>query len=339
MHVQKPAEPSSSRSAVSPLAAGLEIFGDPWSFLLAQEAFFDVRRFNDFGCNLPIARNTLTDRLRQLVEQDIFTRIAYQHNPVRYEYRLTERGLGSYPYAIMLMFWGDAWLEKDSAPRVVLTHTRCGAKINPVCRCQACKREVTPDNVLIDAGIAPTVSRSRNLKVRYSSRPALYCVGRVTSTARTLSLIGDRWSFSILWLAVAGVTRASEFHRTLGVARPILSNRIKRLIASGILRRKLYSQQPARYGYLPTEKGLSLVPALLTFYEWCREWFEEDIAAPAGVVHKPCGHSLHVQIDCEKCGLPLKAKDVKFKIILASPARGTGRKAKRQTSGSKPRKR
>jgi DNA-binding HxlR family transcriptional regulator len=339
MLVRKPAEPSGTQSAVSPLAAGLEIFGDPWSFLVVQEAFFGVRRFDDFRRNLEIARNTLTDRLRQLVEHDVFKKVAYQHNPERYEYRLTEKSLGQYPYVIMLLFWGDAWLEKDSAPRVVLTHTRCDAKINPVCRCQACKREVVPGQVFIDARIAPTVSRSGNLKVRYSSRPALYSAGRVTSTARTLSLMGDRWSFSILWLAIAGVTRADQFHRILGIARPILGSRIKRLIANGILQRKLYSQRPARYEYFPTEKGQSLVPALLTFYEWTREWFGEEIAAPGGVVHKPCGHSLHVEIDCGNCGLPLKAKEVKFEIIPASPAGRSRRKAKKQTSGSKLRKR
>jgi DNA-binding HxlR family transcriptional regulator len=339
MLVRKPAEPSGSQSTDSPLAAGLEILGDPWSFLLVQEAFFGVRRFDDFRRNLEIARNTLTDRLRQLVEHGIFTRIAYQHNPGRYEYRLTEKGLDEYPYAIMLLVWGDTWLEKDSAPRVVLTHTQCGAVINPVCRCRACKREVTPGEVWIDAGIAPTVSRSRNLKVRYSSRPALYSAGRVTSTARTLSLIGDRWSFSVLWLAIAGITRADQFHRILGIARPILGSRIKRLIAGGILKRKLYSQRPPRYEYFPTEKGESLVPALLTFYEWTRKWFGEDMAAPRGVVHKPCGHSLHVEIDCENCGLSLKAKDVKFEIVPTSSAGRIRRKVKKKTNRPRPRKR
>jgi len=45
----------------------LKAIGDPWSFLIQQEAFFGVRRFGDFQKNLNIAKNTLTDRLGLLV--------------------------------------------------------------------------------------------------------------------------------------------------------------------------------------------------------------------------------------------------------------------------------
>src|SRR5258705_8009645 len=91
----------------SPLDYALRVIGDPWSFLVHQEAFFGVRRFGDFQRNLNIARNTLTDRLAMLVEFDLLERRKSRERPDLYEYRLSPRGLETYPYALSLMKWGD----------------------------------------------------------------------------------------------------------------------------------------------------------------------------------------------------------------------------------------
>ena len=108
------------KSRVSPLSHALKAIGDPWSFLILQEAFFGVRRFDDFQRNLNIARNTLTDRLALLIECDLLRKTAYQTRPTRYEYRLTTRGLDSYPYALFLMKWGDRWPPNEQGPPVRL---------------------------------------------------------------------------------------------------------------------------------------------------------------------------------------------------------------------------
>jgi DNA-binding HxlR family transcriptional regulator len=303
---------------VLPLAAGLEVLGDPWSFLIMQEAFLGIRRFDDFQRNLKIARNTLTDRLKRLVRHGVLTKRPYQINPIRHEYRLTVSGLESYPYAVMLMAWGDKWLKKRGLPFLKLHHLNCGASIAPICLCDVCRTDASAENVVINPATALRASGAAS-KVRYSSKPELYAQGRDTSVPRTLALIGDRWGFFVLWLAFAGISRPDQFHRILGIARMILANRLQRLTANGILQRKRYSDKPVRYDYPPTAKGAGLLPALLVFYDWSRRWFGTGHDALPGVLHKTCGKPLHVVIACAHCRQELKAREVRFELIPYQP--------------------
>jgi len=133
----------------------------------------------------------------------------------RPEYRLTARGLATYPYALSLMTWGDDWLAGKDGPPVILKHKACGHLLEPSAICRACKRNVSAADIRIDLeNIAETV-REDTGQVRVSSRPELYTAGRPTSVSRTLSVIGDRWGFFVLWLALAGVTKFEQFHSIL----------------------------------------------------------------------------------------------------------------------------
>lgn len=122
--------------------AALEVFSDPWSFAVLQEAFFGVRRFDQLQRNLGISRNVLAKRLRHLVDHAILERELYQHRPDRYEYRLTDRGREMYPIFVALMHWGERWLQDPGAPRVALTHATCGAASRPHMTCDACGEEI-----------------------------------------------------------------------------------------------------------------------------------------------------------------------------------------------------
>ena len=89
------------------IAAALDIIGEPWTLLILRDAMYGVRRFDDFQANLGIARNVLTMRLRRLVEAGIFRRVPYQQRPLRYEYRLTDKGAALFPVIVGLKEWGD----------------------------------------------------------------------------------------------------------------------------------------------------------------------------------------------------------------------------------------
>src|SRR5437867_2038639 len=88
------------------VAASLEILGEWWTFLVLRDAFFGVRRFEDFQRRLGIARNVLTTRLQTLVNHGVLERRLYQDHPPRYEYRLTQKGLELHPVLVSLMKWG-----------------------------------------------------------------------------------------------------------------------------------------------------------------------------------------------------------------------------------------
>jgi DNA-binding HxlR family transcriptional regulator len=124
------------------VARTLEIIGERWTMLVLREAFFRVRRFEEFQRNTGAARNILSDRLRRLVEHGILERRQYQDHPPRFEYRLTERGVDLYPVLISLMRWGDKHVPGESGPPVVLEHLTCGKPTTPTMTCSECGEPV-----------------------------------------------------------------------------------------------------------------------------------------------------------------------------------------------------
>lgn len=88
--------------------------------------------------------------------------------------------------------------------------------------------------------------------------------------ARTLSLVGDRWTLLILRDCLLGRARFDEFAQSTGATRHILAARLKRLVSAGLLERNLYQDRPKRYEYVLTDRGRELAPALETFRDWGR---------------------------------------------------------------------
>jgi DNA-binding HxlR family transcriptional regulator len=88
--------------------------------------------------------------------------------------------------------------------------------------------------------------------------------------ARTLDVIGDRWTILILRdLVVEGPRKFQDFERSLrGISPNTLSTRLKRLEGEGIIERRFYDQHPPRAEYLLTDKGSDLRPVLRALLEW-----------------------------------------------------------------------
>ena len=88
--------------------------------------------------------------------------------------------------------------------------------------------------------------------------------------ARTLDLIGERWTILLLRdLLLQGPRRFQDFQASLpGVAPNILSARLKAMEDNGLVRRQLYSERPPRVEYLLTDKGKSLGPVVKAMRDW-----------------------------------------------------------------------
>jgi DNA-binding HxlR family transcriptional regulator len=84
--------------------------------------------------------------------------------------------------------------------------------------------------------------------------------------ARSLGLLGDGWSLLIVREAADGACRFGEFQKSLGIARNILSARLRTLVGCGIL------VQTELGDYLLTEKGAELRPVLVAFRDWGDKW-------------------------------------------------------------------
>ena len=92
------------------------------------------------------------------------------------------------------------------------------------------------------------------------------------SVASTLEAIGERWTMHVLREAFLGVRRFDDFQRNIGVARNILSDRLGKLVESGILRRERYNEHPPRYEYRLTRKGVDLYGILIELMKWGNRW-------------------------------------------------------------------
>lgn len=134
------------------LSRTLAVVGDRWTLLVLRDAFLRVRRFEDFQQSLGIARRVLAARLTHLVDEGVLRKQAYQERPVRYEYRLTEKGLGLYHALIALVHWGDAHYAGKKGPPVLHRHLSCGHDFRITPTCSECGEAIEPREVVPHAG-------------------------------------------------------------------------------------------------------------------------------------------------------------------------------------------
>ncbi|MFD8325698.1 winged helix-turn-helix transcriptional regulator [Streptomyces lydicus] len=85
--------------------------------------------------------------------------------------------------------------------------------------------------------------------------------------ARTLDLVGDRWSLLVVRDAMDGARSFTEFQRRTGIARNILTDRLRKLTAHGLLAQRTASTG-RRQEYVLTEAGRDLFPVILTLRQW-----------------------------------------------------------------------
>ncbi|MEM9652528.1 MAG: helix-turn-helix domain-containing protein [Actinomycetota bacterium] len=131
---------------VCSIAATLDVIGDRWSLLILRDVFRGGHRFSEIQADLGIAKNLLSDRLSRLVTHGLLERVPYQERPVRYDYRLTQKGADLSPALIALMRWGDRWYADNGAP-TVLVHETCGHALEQAVRCPDCDEIVSPGQI------------------------------------------------------------------------------------------------------------------------------------------------------------------------------------------------
>src|SRR5690606_15282054 len=134
--------------------------GDRWTLLILRDCFLGVRRFEAFQERLGISRTIIADRLRLLVDEGVLRREAYQERPIRYEYRLTPKGLDLHPVVMAIVAWGDRHYAGEAGPPLLNRHKACGCDFHAVMTCSECGEPVGPRDVQSRPGPGLTTAKA-----------------------------------------------------------------------------------------------------------------------------------------------------------------------------------
>jgi DNA-binding HxlR family transcriptional regulator len=120
---------------------------------------------------------------------------------------------------------------------------------------------------------------------------------------RAVEILGDRWTLLLLRNATLGVTRFEDFRAELGIADNILSNRLSRLVDSGVLVRMPYRDpRRTRHEYRLTTAGADVLGVLHALAGWGQDHTETSRRAePMRIIHHACGSDLAAGERCAAC--------------------------------------
>lgn len=135
--------------------------------------------------------------------------------------------------------------------------------------------------------------------------------------AATLAVLGDPWTLLILRDSFLGLTRFEQWRDRLGVARNVLAQRLKTLVAEGLFEKRAYSQRPVRYEYVLTPKGVDTYAVLMALRAWGDHHIYGLDARPASYLHTSCGHELNPILSCAHCMEPATPRNIRRRFPLS----------------------
>ncbi len=130
------------------------------------------------------------------------------------------------------------------------------------------------------------------------------------SIARSLEVVGERWTLLILREVFFGFHRFEEIQRHLGVATNVLSDRLQTLVDHDVLRR-VPTDRPDRFEYRLTRKGVELSPAVAALMRWGDRWTAGEAGPPRVLVHTACDHDTYAVATCAHCGEELQPNELR----------------------------
>ena len=128
---------------------------------------------------------------------------------------------------------------------------------------------------------------------------------------RTLDVIGEKWTLLVLREAFNGVRRFDDMRRHMGVSEPILADRLRKLVAAGVLRTEPYREAGSRTRneYRLTEKGMDLFPILISLLQWGDRHCADGDGPALVVRERSTGESVEAVVRSVGSGVALSARD------------------------------
>ncbi len=156
----------------------------------------------------------------------------------------------------------------------------------------------TGENETVAANVDDTKGNGSQRNARSGRRGER--VREASTIERTLALVGDRWTILVLRAALRGIRRFNDFCSDLGIARPILAARLRKLVDAGLMTKDLYQEHPPRYEYKLSPAGIDLSPAVVALVRWGEQHLSNGLRSTV-LVHAPCGTELEQGFWCEAC--------------------------------------
>jgi DNA-binding HxlR family transcriptional regulator len=130
-----------------------------------------------------------------------------------------------------------------------------------------------------------------------------------------MDVLSDRWTFLILREGFYGVRRYGQMQRNLGIARNVLADRLKALVADGMFERVRYRTDPAWYEYRLTERAIDLYPVIVSLMRWAdKHLTEHESVIALELVHRSCGHPADPYLACSHCHETLTGRDIDARV-------------------------
>ncbi|GAA5060471.1 DNA-binding HxlR family transcriptional regulator [Thermocatellispora tengchongensis] len=145
--------------------------------------------------------------------------------------------------------------------------------------------------------------------------------GQDCSVARSLELVGERWTLLVIRDAIYGVRRFGDFLAHLDAPRAVLAQRLTTLVEAGVLERRRYQDAPPRDEYVLTPMGRELWPVVYLL----GRWGERHLSARSRrrFFHMPCDAGLDGNAACTECGAIPELEDIEVRPGPAADHRRT----------------
>ena len=129
----------------------------------------------------------------------------------------------------------------------------------------------------------------------------------------SVDTVGDRWTALLVAALFFGLHRYDDINAALGIATNILADRLRRLLAAGVIEQHLYQERPPRYEYRMTAKGWDLFPFTIALHDWGSHWIPSPHGPGLKLRHSPCDHRLRGKMVCGSCGGAIEPHEVQIR--------------------------
>lgn len=306
---------ASQKPASNAVGRTLFLLGDQWTLLILQRSFMGVRRFQDWHRELHLSESVLANRLRALVDEGLMERRPYFDRRTRYEYWLTDAGQDTWRLFVAIWTWEMAHIPGRSTTSPALFHVDCGSATMPELHCGTCAGGPVPSRTTTASRAGPEGALMSNPKRR--SRRAVTMsleANRLNPASETVEVLGDRWITGILTACMFGARRFSDFERELRTTPSVLSEKLDRLVALGMLSKQPHAGTTHWFDYRLTGKGRAIFPVFTILLDWAERWMGDLEHPTVRVEHGDDHHRFVPLLACSGCGEPLERTTIRFLI-------------------------